>query len=26
MQPFGEYEITEYLGKSTLGITPAIDR
>ena len=26
MQPFGEYEIAEYLGKSTLGITPAIDR
>jgi len=26
MRPFGEYEIAEYLGKSTLGITPAIDR
>ena len=26
MQPFGEYEIAEYLGKSTLGITPALDR
>ena len=26
MQPFGEYEIKEFLGKSTLGITPALDR
>jgi alkylation response protein AidB-like acyl-CoA dehydrogenase len=26
MQPFGEYEIAEYLGKSTLGIAPALDR
>ncbi len=26
MQPFGEYEIKEYLGKSTLGIAPPLDR
>lgn len=26
MQPFGEYEIMEYIGKSTLGISPPLDR
>jgi alkylation response protein AidB-like acyl-CoA dehydrogenase len=26
MQPFGEYEVAEFLGKTTLGISPPLDR
>jgi alkylation response protein AidB-like acyl-CoA dehydrogenase len=26
MQPYGEYEVLEFIGKTTLGITPPLDR